>query len=148
MRRGALFVAAQSVLFLLIALAPRMRHSDWSLGVRVTGIALALGGGALVVWGIRTLGPAMTALPEPRADAPIATRGPYRIVRHPVYTGVVALALGVSLARETAAGLLLTVVLALLFDRKARYEERLLAADPDYAAYRERTPRRFLPRIY
>jgi protein-S-isoprenylcysteine O-methyltransferase Ste14 len=148
MRRGALFVAAQSVLFVLIAVAPRMRHSDWSLGVRVLGFGLALGGLLLVIWGIRSLGPAMTALPEPRAGAPIATAGPYRRIRHPVYTGVVALGFGVSLARQTAAGLLLTAALALLFDAKARYEERLLADDPVYAAYRATTPRRFLPRIY
>jgi protein-S-isoprenylcysteine O-methyltransferase Ste14 len=147
-RRGALFVAAQSVLFVLIAVAPRMRHSDWSLGVRVAGALLAVGGLLVVVWGIRALGPAMTAMPEPRADAPLATRGPYRAVRHPIYTGVVALALGVSLARQTAAGLVLTVALAVLFDQKARYEERLLARDPAYAAYRARTRKRFLPAIY
>jgi protein-S-isoprenylcysteine O-methyltransferase Ste14 len=148
MRRGALFVAVQSVLFVLIAVAPRMRQSDWSLGVRLLGIALAVGGVLLVIWGIRSLGPAMTALPEPRAGAPIATGGPYRRIRHPVYTGVLALGLGVSLARQTVVGLVLTAALALLFDAKARYEERLLADDPVYAGYRATTPKRFLPGIY
>jgi protein-S-isoprenylcysteine O-methyltransferase Ste14 len=148
MRRGSLFVAAQSILFLLIAVAPHMRRSDWSRPVRVLGVALALGGVVLCVWGVRALGPAMTALPEPRADAPVATRGPYRWIRHPIYSGVVALGLGVSMARETAAGVVLTVVLAILFDRKARYEERLLAQDPAYADYRQRTRRRFVPYVY
>jgi protein-S-isoprenylcysteine O-methyltransferase Ste14 len=42
----------------------------------------------------------------------------------------------------------LSVALALLFDAKARYEERLLASHPGYAEYRAATPRRFLPGIY
>src|SRR5205085_1836658 len=83
-------VAVQFALFALIAVAPRMRHSDWSPAVRVVGIALALGGLLLCVWAIRALGPAMTAMPEPRDRVPVATRGPYRAIRHPVYAGVLA----------------------------------------------------------
>jgi protein-S-isoprenylcysteine O-methyltransferase Ste14 len=148
MRRGTVFVVAQSVLFVAVAVAPRMRQSDWPDGIRLLGVVLALGGVALGVWGVRALGPAMTTMPEPRPHAPVATRGPYRAVRHPVYSGVLLLCLGVSLARSTWLGLVLTAVLAVLFDVKARYEERLLRRDPDYAAYAERTRSRFVPRIY
>ena len=148
MRRGTFFVVAQSVLFVAVAVAPRMRQSDWPDGLRVFGVVLALAGVALCVWGVRALGPAMTALPEPRPAVPVATGGPYRAVRHPVYTGVLLICLGVSLARSTWLGVVLTVVLAVLFDVKARYEERLLRRDPDYAAYAERTRSRFVPRIY
>jgi protein-S-isoprenylcysteine O-methyltransferase Ste14 len=148
MRRGTVFVVAQSALFVAIAVAPRMRHSDWPDPLRVAGVALAVAGAALCVWGVRALGPAMTAMPEPRAQAPVATRGPYRAVRHPVYSGVLLVCVGVSLARSTWLGLVLTAVLATLFDVKARYEERLLRRDPDYAAYAERTRSRFVPGVY
>jgi protein-S-isoprenylcysteine O-methyltransferase Ste14 len=148
MRRGTVFVVAQSALFVAIAVAPRMRHSDWLDPLRVAGVAVAVAGAALCVWGVRALGPAMTAMPEPRAQAPVATRGPYRAVRHPVYSGVLLVCVGVSLARSTWLGLVLTAVLATLFDVKARYEERLLRRDPDYAAYAERTRSRFVPRVY
>jgi protein-S-isoprenylcysteine O-methyltransferase Ste14 len=148
MRRGTVFVVAQFVLFVAIAVAPRMRHSDWPDGIPVVGIALALAGAGLCVWGVRALGPAMTTLPEPRPDVPVATHGPYRAVRHPIYSGVLLICAGVSLARSTWLGLVLTAVLAVLFDVKARYEERLLRRDPAYAAYADRTRRRFVPRIY
>jgi protein-S-isoprenylcysteine O-methyltransferase Ste14 len=148
MRRGTLFVVAQSVLFVAIAVAPRMRQSEWPDALRLVGVGLAVGGAALCVWAVRALGPAMTAMPEPRAHAPVATRGPYRSVRHPIYSGVLLLCLGVSLARSTWLGLVLTAVLATLFDVKARYEERLLRRDPDYVAYAERTRSRFVPRVY
>jgi protein-S-isoprenylcysteine O-methyltransferase Ste14 len=147
-RRGSAFVVAQFVLFALIAASPRIARADWSWAVRAPGVALALAGLALCVWAIRVLGPAMTAMPEPREAAPIAIRGPYRLVRHPVYTGALALGAGYSLARCAWAGLALTLLLALVFDTKARYEERLLALDGAYAAYRATTRRRFLPWIY
>src|SRR5205809_2929673 len=125
MQRGRLFVVAQFALFVAIAVAPRLRHSDWPDGILALGIALAVAGVGLCAWGIRALGPAMTTLPEPRPRVPVATGGPYRVVRHPVYVGAVVLFLGVSLARSSWLGIVLTGVLAVLFDVKARYEERL-----------------------
>jgi protein-S-isoprenylcysteine O-methyltransferase Ste14 len=148
MRRGSVYVAGQFVLFAAIAVAPRFDHADWPWAVRIPGLVLAFAGLVLLVWAIRRLGPAMTAMPEPRPQVPVAKDGPYRFVRHPVYVAVLAICLGASLARATWVGVLLTVVLALLFDLKARYEERLLHADPSYRAYAEQTPSRFLPRIY
>jgi protein-S-isoprenylcysteine O-methyltransferase Ste14 len=148
MRRGTAFVVAQFTLFVLIAVAPRMRHSDWPLWVRVLGVALAVTGAVLTAWAIRALGPAMTAMPEPRPAVPVATRGPYGIVRHPMYSSLVVLFAGVSLARSTWLGLVLTGVLALLFDFKARFEERRLRDDAAYAAYAAATPRRFVPGLY
>jgi protein-S-isoprenylcysteine O-methyltransferase Ste14 len=148
MRRGTTFVVAQFLLFAAIAVAPRMRHSDWPDGVRVLGVALALAAAVVCAWGIRALGPAMTTMPEPRPRVPVASGGPYRVVRHPVYSAAVVLFLGVSLARSTWLGIVLTAVLAALFDVKARYEERLLREDPAYGAYAAATRRRFLPGIY
>ena len=147
MRRGSLFVAAQSVLFVLIAVAPRMRRSDWPLDVRVPGIVLVAAGLLVCVWAVRTLGPAMTAMPEPRADAPSRPAG--RIASSgtrstPACWGSPS----ASRSRaETAAGSSYRHP-RLLFDVKARYEERLLGRDPAYAAYRGTTRRRFLPGLY
>src|SRR3954467_8482250 len=118
MRKGSAFVAAQSVLFVLIAVAPRMRRSDWPLDVRVPGMVLAGAGLLVCIWGVRTLGPAMTAMRAPRADAASATRGRSRFVRLLIYTGVLGIALGVWLARETGAGVALTLFLAVLLDSK------------------------------
>jgi hypothetical protein len=45
-------------------------------------------------------------------------------------------------------GLLPTALLALVVDRKARVEETWFERSREYAEYRTRTPRRFLPGIY
>jgi protein-S-isoprenylcysteine O-methyltransferase Ste14 len=145
--RGTWFVAAQLVLFVAIALAPAVQRTDIPR-LAILGVVLAALGVGLCVWAVRSLGDAMTAFPEPLPNAPLATAGPYRHVRHPIYTGVIAVALGWSLATSSLLGAALTAVLALLLDAKARYEERLLARRADYIAYRATTPRRFLPRLY
>jgi len=91
---------------------------------------------------------ALTALPRPREGATLAQSGIYRIVRHPVYGGLVLIALGWSLA-ESPLGLIPAALLAVVFDLKARVEESWLEERyPDYAGYREQTPWRFLPGLY
>jgi Phospholipid methyltransferase len=92
--------------------------------------------------GVLSLGSSFTPLPRPRARTHLRQSGIFRFVRHPVYGGVILIALGWSLA-EAPLGLLATALLALLFDLKARREEAWLSERfPEYAAYRARTPRR------
>jgi protein-S-isoprenylcysteine O-methyltransferase Ste14 len=89
-----------------------------------------------------------TVFPRPRPGASVAQGGVYGRVRHPVYGAVLLLALGWSLA-ESPLGLIPTALLAVIFDLKARVEEAWLEERlPDYASYRARTPRRFVPGVY
>ncbi|MCB1248080.1 MAG: hypothetical protein KDB36_01655, partial [Acidimicrobiales bacterium] len=71
--------------------------------------------------------------------------GLFRLVRHPIYTGVMALALGTALRLANPWAMLAALALVAWFMAKARWEERHLAARyPDYAAYAATTPR-FVP---
>jgi protein-S-isoprenylcysteine O-methyltransferase Ste14 len=91
---------------------------------------------------------AITALPRPREGSMVAQGGVYRIVRHPVYGALLLIAFGWSLA-ESPLGLIPGFLLAVVFDLKARLEEAWLQErHPEYATYRERTPRRFVPGLY
>ena len=113
--------------------------------LQVVGLVLAALGAGLAVWASRTLGSALTPFPQPRAGGRLAESGPYRLARHPIYGAGLLFFGGVSLARSVP-GLVLTVALAVLWWQKSLAEERRLEqAYPDYAAYRERTPHRFLP---
>ena len=72
----------------------------------------------------------------------IVDRGPYGLVRHPIYTGLIlaAFALGAQIGLlESLAG---AALMALGFAIKARTEERFLGEElgPAYAEYRARTP--------
>ena len=113
-----------------------------------TGALVTLAGLALLLAGSRTLGPSLTPLPRPREGAAFRDDGVYGRVRHPIYGGVLLVALGISLLTSPM-GLAPTALLMLLFEGKARREEAwLLDRYEVYAAYRERVRRRFLPGLW
>jgi protein-S-isoprenylcysteine O-methyltransferase Ste14 len=115
----------------------------------VVGIALMAAGGALVVLGGVQLGSSLTPFPLPRHGAEMSAAGVYALARHPMYGGGILIALGWSILFGSVIGLVLTVLLAVFFELKARREEAWLVDHyPEYAAYRERTPRKLLPWVY
>jgi protein-S-isoprenylcysteine O-methyltransferase Ste14 len=114
----------------------------------VVGILLVVAGAVVAAIGALTLGRSFTHLPRPRQSGRLHQRGIYRLVRHPVYGGLLLLALGWSLA-EAPLALVPTALLALVFDFKSRREEIWLGERyPEYAAYAERTRSRFIPFVY
>lgn len=112
-------------------------------------VFLQVAGLALVSWAVLTMRPQpVTPWPEVPRGARLVTRGPYRWVRHPMYTGVLCLTLAWVLDDVTwgRAAVWLTLLACLLV--KLEYEERLLARRfPEYAAYRKRT-KRLIPYVY
>jgi protein-S-isoprenylcysteine O-methyltransferase Ste14 len=139
-----LWVGGQLLLFgVLIVAAVFAPHWPARLGPAIAGAALIIAGGLVMLWGGRTLGPALTPFPSPRGAH--LERGPYRFVRHPIYGGVIVVLIGGALATSplALAPALASIPFLLL---KARYEEGLLAqADPGYGEYLGRVRKRFFP---
>lgn len=114
----------------------------------LAGLALIVAGLGLALAGISHLGRAASPLPRPTAGGALVEHGVYRLIRHPIYVGVLASALGWALLMASLAALLAVALLALLLDLKARREEAWLSERyPEYAAYVRRT-RRFVPGMY
>ena len=117
-------------------------------GPTAGGVSLALGA-LLLAWAGLHLGASLTPFPAPRPRSKLKTSGPYAFVRHPMYGGVILIALGWSTIFATVVGGALTVLLAIFFDLKARREEEWLRERLDgYETYRERTPRKLVPFVY
>jgi protein-S-isoprenylcysteine O-methyltransferase Ste14 len=94
-------------------------------------------GAAWSVWSLRFLGRNVSVLAQARA---VVDRGPYRWVRHPLYTGEIASSLGVALAMNSLAALACWLVLCgLQVYRALREEQVMLRAIPAYRDYRMRT---------
>jgi protein-S-isoprenylcysteine O-methyltransferase Ste14 len=72
----------------------------------------------------------------------LVTDGPYALVRHPIYTGLLAAFIGSALARGDWRGVLAVLIAWAALWRKLRLEERWMAErfGDRYLAYRERVP--------
>ena len=148
--RGLGWVVGQFVLMAAVLMAGFV-PPDWPASVQgvlsVVGAVLAVAGGAFAVWAARTLGRSLTPFPKPVPNG-LVTTGPFRIVRHPVYTGAIAFFVGYSLW-ATIPALVLAVALALLWVGKVRVEERhLYEIYPGYPEYARRVRRRIVPLVY
>jgi protein-S-isoprenylcysteine O-methyltransferase Ste14 len=111
-----------------------------SLVLQVLGVALLVSGLALAVWARIYLG-RNWGMPMSKKDEPeLVTSGPYRFVRHPIYSGLLLAVLGTALATNLL-GLIALVLLATYFLYSATVEERLLSTSfpAAYPAYRAKT---------
>lgn len=113
----------------------------------LAGALLALAGAWVHVHARYAIGPAWSS-----GTAPVATTlvevGPYRVVRHPLYAGILLLALGTVVAHPSVATICGASGIAIGLAAKITREERALAAafGPAWAAYRRRVPA-LVPRI-
>jgi protein-S-isoprenylcysteine O-methyltransferase Ste14 len=81
------------------------------------------------------------------ANRGIVTRGAYKYVRHPIYTGLFVAMLAFVLRSYAPQNLIMASIIVTLFMIKSIVEERFLGADPEYAAYMQRVRRRWIPGI-
>jgi protein-S-isoprenylcysteine O-methyltransferase Ste14 len=137
----------------LFALAVAPLLNRWRLG-RLTvpgmawgGIAAMVAGLTVRVWAVRVLGAFYTRILRTSSTQSLVEEGPYRLVRHPGYLGVLLLWLGAGLASANllVAGLI-TVSMGRAYSRRIRSEEAMLTDTfgEDYVAYTRRT-RRLIP---
>ena len=152
--RGEWFVIGQFALFALIAFGPRSTTGlpVWSPAWRtfgsVAGPALMGAGGVLALAGALKLGRTLTPFICPKGGSVLLEQGPYRLVRHPIYSGLLQMALGWGLWVHGWLTIGYALLLFALLDAKARREERwLVERFPGYVAYRRRV-RRFIPFVY
>jgi protein-S-isoprenylcysteine O-methyltransferase Ste14 len=111
--------------------------------VRLAGLALSVLGVAFALWSIVSLGRHYDLVLEIHAGHQLVRSGPFRWVRHPVYTGLAAHFIGACLATGNVvltAGTLLVTLPAFL--ARARSEERLLRErfGADYDRYADEVP--------
>jgi protein-S-isoprenylcysteine O-methyltransferase Ste14 len=114
---------------------------------RVVGLALVVVGALTLVAGIAFLGGSLTPFPRPVEDGALRQDGVYRLVRHPMYGGVIVMAVGWALA-TTPLSLAGALALGAFLELKSRREEGwLLEHYPGYAEYRRRTRWKFVPGV-
>lgn len=97
---------------------------DW---VYYIGIAFMLAGIAFRQWAIAVLGRYFSVVIGVQKEQKVVEAGPYRLIRHPSYTGVLILYVGIGLAVQSLAAIFLGVILfGLVYGYRMVVEEKVL----------------------
>jgi protein-S-isoprenylcysteine O-methyltransferase Ste14 len=132
----------------LIFLGVGELDAGW-LPLRLVGVAVCLCGAVLLVWAVVGLGRFFVHDAAILENHVLVTTGPYRFVRHPVYTGYLALLLGSGIATANVWVLLFWPVSLLGILVQARSEEQILRTrfGQEYACYAGQTGQ-LVPRFW
>jgi protein-S-isoprenylcysteine O-methyltransferase Ste14 len=146
-RLGSLLVALQFVLLAWLAVEGVRGLAAGRLPI--DAIVLAVGAVVLGLWALSAnrLGN-FNIRPMPRAGGQLVQQGPYRWIRHPMYSALLLAGAGAARIAGDATAWLVLAALAAVLIVKSRVEERgMLAQHAGYRDYQTRT-RRFVPWLY
>lgn len=143
---GGILIGTENVpswAWLSIRLLPRGIAQYW------IGATLLLLGLGFTVWARRHLATNWSAAVTVKHDHELVRTGPYRWVRHPIYTGLLVALFGSAVARGEMRGLLGIAIVTGALVRKLQLEERLMreAFQDEYARYSAEVPA-LIPLLY
>ncbi len=152
--RGAWYVVMQAILLGMLFFGPvgssvlPRGMEGFAYILKIIGQGIFFIGLVIAVIAAIQLGKNLTPLPCPKANSQFVDRGLYKLVRHPIYFGVILIAFGWLLITFGVLTLVCFVALIFFFDIKSRKEEVWLVREfPAYAAYQLRV-RKLIPKIY
>jgi protein-S-isoprenylcysteine O-methyltransferase Ste14 len=143
---GVLEASAIAGWFVVRGRWPVLPEEDAALAV--AGGLLALTGGLLAAWSRWTLGRLFSPHLGVQSGHRLITAGPFAIVRHPMYLGIIDYILGSALVFNDAALLVLALLFVVFFVIQLRQEETIFQRHfgAEWEAYRARVPALF-PRL-
>lgn len=114
----------------------------------ITAILVTVAGMAFAVWARVYLGSNWSSVPTIKEKHQLIRSGPYRLVRHPIYTGILLAIMGTFLANGKVRGALSIVLLWIGWQAKIRMEEQFMVRTfgAEYEDYR-RTTGALFPRL-
>ncbi len=114
-------------------------------GLQIIGGLTMLAGSIVLLWALLQLRENLRVFPTPIAGGHLVTNGIFRWIRHPIYSGIIFMALGYAIYNSSFNHLVMALLIFLFFYIKASYEEeRLSQVYPEYESYQLRSGM-FLP---
>jgi protein-S-isoprenylcysteine O-methyltransferase Ste14 len=137
---GLLLVLGAIALGRLLHVSPQSRLWQTPPALGPLTDCVVLGGAAFSVWARATLGRNWSAEVSFKQDHELIETGPYALARHPIYTGLIAMALGTAINYGRVVGFALLLGLCGALWWKVREEERIMSRHfpEDYPRYKER----------
>lgn len=140
-------VIQMSILLAILLSTPFLRIKLFVM--LIIGMILLVIGFVIVITSGVQLGISLTPVVAPKKNAKLVTAGIYSIVRHPMYLGVITLAIGWSLFWGSILSLLFSLILIVFLHFKIKEEEILLSKKyPEYNNYKSRVNKKIIPFIY
>ncbi len=146
-RLGSLLVALQVALLAWLAVKGVAGLTAGRLTLDAVGLAVA--GIALGLWALSANRPGnFNIRPVPRSSGELVQHGPYRWIRHPMYSALLLVGLAAARVAGDVESWLVLAVLVVVLVIKANVEERgMIERHAGYRDYRKRT-HRFVPGLY
>ena len=148
-----MIIVGPVVLLSSLAFLFRPRSMDFAalhlpVALRLTGSLFGLMGLCLFAWMFRHLGLNVTSTSMPRDNAKLVTTGPYRWIRHPMYSAALILVVATTLLTANAVVLIGGILMFVLLAARSQIEERRLVErfGDAYRTYQRNTGR-FVPRF-
>ena len=114
----------------------------------VLGAIMVAAGLGFALWARAHLGRNWSGIVTVKEDHALVRTGPYRVVRHPIYTGLVLALIGTAAAIGEWRGILAVICALVGFLWKIRVEERRMSENfPEYSQYRQQTAA-LIPLLY
>jgi len=141
-----ILVGIQLVLFLAFTIL-NDAILGFSIYIQNIGFVVMIVGIILILIAFFQLNRNLTVYPTPTENAILKQNGLYRIVRHPIYFGVITTLIGDSIYQNSIYKLTITGILVWLFHIKTRYEElQLTLKFPNYKDYKNKVGK-FFPKL-
>ena len=141
-RRFFDWVLAFGGTFAPVLLRPDGLHPSWGLQA---GLVVQFCGVTICLWSLLTLG---RSFGFAAADRGLVQRGPYRIVRHPIYASYLVGMAGYLFESPSPRNILLFSTVIGFQVARIHSEEQCLVGDPEYRAYRARVRYRLVPPVF
>ena len=141
-----LSILGAAAIYLLYRLVQIFLPAGWAIPLppwaQIAGGVLLVACTGLALWSRLVLGTMWSNLPETKVGHELRTQGPYRISRHPIYTGLIGMLLGSALLGGSIFWLAATVAITLMLLLKIRQEEKLMLETfgGEYERYRREVP--------
>ena len=116
---------------------------DLPIPIRFAGLAIAIASAIFAAWAMWSLGKSYGIRMDLFDGHRLVTGGPYRLTRHPMYLGIVWFHFGATLAMESLALLVITLVYVIPFTAmRIQAEDRVLATGfgEEFQTFAGRTP--------
>jgi protein-S-isoprenylcysteine O-methyltransferase Ste14 len=140
-RLAVLYVIAVIVLTRPLA-HTSLHHHIWKPSAAVSMVALVLivAGAVFALWARLTIGTNWSGVVTLKQDHELMQSGPYHVVRHPIYTGLLTMGVASALQYDEPFSFILLAVVIVMLAFKIRLEEKLMTESfPDqYPQYRQR----------